>query len=147
MRSILAIFEQSIKERPHEWLWTHNRWKQQLPGRLKKTFRHDAVCLIFPNNPELIRSFSKVREIYPTEFLTVYVPEKVEAALGTDIEIKRYRSIEDILITDYRFKLVLDFTQDKRIKTHFKSLSAFYVLHLNSFEELCQATGFTLMPT
>ena len=146
MRTILAIFEKSIKERPNEWLWIHNRWKQQLPGRLKKPFRQDAVCLIFPDDPTLIDSFSLIRQIYPTEFLTAFVPEKTPIQLPADIEVKRYRTIDDILIPDYRFKLVLNFTKDKRVESHFRRLSAFTVQHLNNFNDLCQASGFTLTP-
>lgn len=146
MRTILAIFEKSIKERPSEWLWTHNRWKQQLPGKVKKTFRQDAICLIFPDDPTIIESFSSIRKIYPTEFLTAFVPEKTTIKLPLDIEVKRYRTIDDILVPDYRFKLILNFTQDKRVEPHFRQLSALTVQHLNNFDHLCQASGFTSTP-
>lgn len=146
MRTILSLFEKSVKERPNEWLWIHNRWKQQLPGRLKKMFRQDAICLIFPDDPTLINSFSLIRQIYPTEFLTAFVPEKTSVKLPSDIEVKRYRTLEDILTSDYRFKLVLNFTQDKRLEPHFCQLSAFAVQYLNNFDHLCQASGFTLTP-
>jgi KDO2-lipid IV(A) lauroyltransferase len=147
MRLVLSLFEQTIKDRPHEWLWIHNRWKQQLPGRLSKKYRYDAICLILPEDPALVQDVAKIREIYPTEFITAYVPEKMDASLPSDIEIRRYGSVDDILIPDYQFKLVLNFTPDKRIAAHFKKLSAFQVHTLNTYEELCQATGFTAMTT
>lgn len=129
MEEILRLFEASIKNRPHEWLWTHNRWKQQLPGYLKKEFRHDSIAFIFPKNQEMIDCFPKIREFYPREHITVFIPFFFEPPLNA--EVRYYHQIEEVLILDYRFKLVVDFTHNQKIQNHFSCLSA---LHVKAFD-------------
>ena len=118
MREILAVFEATIKERPHEWLWIHNRWKQQLPGKLKKGFRHDAVGFVFADNDSALTSLEEIRSLYPREQVTAFVPTPFSSP---DIEIKGY---QDLGADDYRFKLIIDFTSNKEIQKHFAKLSA-----------------------
>lgn len=128
MREILSVFEASIKERPHEWLWIHNRWKQQQPGKLSKKFRHDAVALIFPDDPEALLSLDEIRQLYPREHITAFVP----AHLSSDapVEIKHYQKPEDLFALDYRFKLIVDFTGNSKLQRHYAGLSA---LNVSSF--------------
>jgi KDO2-lipid IV(A) lauroyltransferase len=128
MREILSVFEASIKERPHEWLWIHNRWKQQQPGKLSKKFRHDAVALIFPDDPEALLSLEEIRQLYPREHITAFVP----AYLSSDVpvEIKHYQKPEDLFARDYRFKLIVDFTGNTKLLKHYAGLSA---LNVSSF--------------
>jgi hypothetical protein len=124
MQQILAVFEASIKERPHEWLWIHNRWKQQQPGKIYKKFRHDAVAFIFPDNASAEASIAKLRSLYPLEQITAFVPSAFDSP---DIEVKTY---DELFAPDYRFKLVVDFTQNLEAQKHFKNLSA---LNVSSF--------------
>ena len=81
MDGALTLLQESIKARPGEWLWQHNRWKQQTPHILYKRFRQDCICIILPDegfggapppspNPEMI---------YPLAFLSLLVPEKYQA--------------------------------------------------------------------
>jgi KDO2-lipid IV(A) lauroyltransferase len=147
MQATLAILEKSIQENPGQWLWTHNRWKQQLPRRLHKPFSHESVCLILPRDPTLAQA--PFRQIYPTGYLlTLYLPENLSVELPPDIEIKRYKTLSDILVPDYRFKLVLNFLPEKKdqkhIERHFLKHSAFHVFHLKTFGDLCQKSDFTL---
>lgn len=136
MHQVLSVFEKSIQKRPHEWLWIHNKWKQQLPGRLKKQFRHDSVALIFGNDPEALEWLPKLRLLYPTEQLTAFIPHTLSAE--PFCEIKPYKSLNDILTPDYRFKLIIDFTQSKSITQHFKKLSAFSTFQFSHPKELIQ---------
>lgn len=134
MRPALSYLEQSIQQEPSQWLWIHNRWKQQLPGRLPRRFRQEAISIVFPEKKELLDLLPRMRELYPTEFLTAFIPETLKGAfIPEDIEVKTYKTIEDILTTDYRFKLVFNFTDDKRIRSHFLNLSAFNILSLRDF--------------
>ena len=48
MRASLLELEKSIQKNPGQWLFSHNRWKQQTPGRLKKRFRHESILIILP---------------------------------------------------------------------------------------------------
>ncbi|MGH2638001.1 MAG: lysophospholipid acyltransferase family protein, partial [Rhabdochlamydiaceae bacterium] len=106
MKHVLDLFQDSIKARPHEWLWIHNKWKQQLPGRLKKGFRHDAVAFIFGHDPEPLQWLPKLRQLYPKEQLTAFVPKGI--FLEAPYEVKSYSN--DPFKDDYRFKLVINFT-------------------------------------
>ncbi|MGH7198042.1 MAG: lysophospholipid acyltransferase family protein, partial [Candidatus Omnitrophota bacterium] len=125
MQQVLAVFEATIKERPHEWLWIHNRWKQQLPGRLAKRFRHDAIAFIFPDDPDALSSLSEIRQLYPREQLTAFIPSPLTS--DANVEVISYHKLEDLLVRDYRFKLVVDFTGNKKLQRHFFNLSALKV--------------------
>ncbi len=132
MRQVLSLFEESIKARPHEWLWTHNRWKQQLPGRLKKPFRHDSVALIFGTDPEALDWLPKLRELYPREQLTAFVPTAINCS---SCEVIPYEH-PDHFPADYRFKLVINFSQFPQLSRHFKRLSALRAFHFSHPKEM-----------
>jgi len=127
MRQVLDLFQESIKKRPHEWLWIHNKWKQQLPGRLKKEFRQDSVAFIFGNDPEALQWIPKLRKLYPTEQMTAFVPEGV--TVDAPCEVKSYLS--DPFKEDYRFKLVINFT-----KHPFKSPTSFNTFYFSHPKEM-----------
>ncbi|HEX4839300.1 MAG TPA: hypothetical protein VFU89_02520, partial [Rhabdochlamydiaceae bacterium] len=129
MREVLAIFEASIKERPHEWLWIHNRWKQQQPGKITKKFRHDAVAFIFPDKASAEASIPQIRALYPREHITAFVPSSFASS---EIEVK---SFDELLAPDYRFKLLVDFTQNLKAQKHFSKLSALNIGSFNSPQE------------
>ena len=136
MKQVLKLFEASIKARPHEWLWVHNKWKQQLPGRLKKGFRQDSVAFIFGNDPEALQWLPKLRELYPTEQVTAFVPQGLPAS--SLCEIKPYQQLSDLLTPDYRFKLIVDFTRTPRLADHFKQLSALQTFQFAHPKEMIQ---------
>jgi KDO2-lipid IV(A) lauroyltransferase len=136
MTEVLAIFEKSVKERPQDWLWIHNRFKQQIPGRLPKHLRYDSVALIFSDDPSpwLI----KLREIYPTESITLFIPSGIKPT-HPDIEFIPYSHPNDLQIPDYRFKLVIDFANQTPALRHFSRLSAQKTLSHSSPEEIFNA--------
>lgn len=107
MNHVLSLFQDSIRARPSEWLWIHNKWKQQLPGRLKKPFRHDSVAFIFGSDPEPLTWLPKLRELYPTEQMTAFVPP----GTSTDAPCETLTYTTNPFQNDYRFKLVINFTQ------------------------------------
>ncbi len=128
MNQVLSIFEKTIEDNPSQWLWIHNRWKQSLPGPLPKRLRQEAIAFIFPSLSIAKQTLPSFRQIYPHEFLTAFLPSPTDtSSLPQDIEFKFYKDLSDILTTDYRFKLVYDFTHNHQIKKHFLSLSAFHV--------------------
>ncbi len=133
MRASLAELEKTIAERPGEWLWSHNRWKQQTPERLKKRYRHESILVILPKEGENLRDLGAMREVYPHEFITVLAPKGTDAHLP-DAEILSYASEEEVLRRDYRFKLVYDFSSSEKVKSHYKKLAAFEVVGLR---EVC----------
>lgn len=136
MKQVLTLFEESVKKRPSEWMWIHNKWKQQLPGRLRKPFRQDAIALIFGKNPEALEWLPQIRKMYPREQLTAFVPEGMHAE--PCCEILSYQQTSDLFVPDYRFKLVVDFAKIPHLGAHYKRLSAFHTFQFSHPKELIE---------
>ena len=140
MKQALSIFEDSIVKNPGEWLSSHNRWKQQTPGRLKKLFRFDSIAVFFPEEKnaceEAFNALDEIMTIYPTEHICLFVPEICkDRFIPSRFEVHYYKSKEDLLVRDFRFKLVLNFSENHKLKKHFLSLSVFHVF---TKEDLCK---------
>lgn len=127
MHRALALFEESIRQRPGEWLWSHNRWKQQTPDRVKRPFRQESLCILLPEEKgafdALQDHLSTFREIYPLEFITCKIPQGSQCALE-NADIEPYQHSSELLQTDLRFKLVFNFTPLKKLKASYKSAFA-----------------------
>ncbi len=141
MNRLLTLLQESIKDSPGEWLWQHNRWKQQTLQILYKRFRQDCICLILPEDPELFASIQPhlptLKQIYPRDFIFLLVPDRHRAAeLIEADEVIYYKHLEETLISDYRFKLIFNFTSYRPIHKHYEKLSAFEVLDLPTLKSL-----------
>lgn len=130
MTKSLLLLEEKIRETPNEWLWQHNRWKQETPATVYYRFRWDAILIILPrNSTEWEAHLNTFREIYPLAFMTIFCPKEFNYHLPlSDVEWMHYTSNADLFIRDFRFKLVFNFTGIKALTPHFKKLSAFEVL-------------------
>lgn len=136
MMDALRDLETSIKEIPGQWLWQHNRWKQQSLDKIKRRYRHDAIAIVLPQEKELLHKIlphlATFREIYPTEFIEIFVPaEYADQIFLSDVEVRRYDKLDDILVNDYRPKLIFNFSKFSKIKAHFLNLSALEVVTLD----------------
>jgi len=145
MRQALQVFEEAVKATPDQWLWQHNRWKQQTLDRLKRPFRQESLCVIMPQDKEqsdlLIPHLSIFRKLYPHEFITFLIPQGFEiSCLPEHVETQVYQSTNELFIKDYRFKLVFDFYGHPPIRRHFLKQSAFHVFTLKDLQKLSQAT-------
>jgi Kdo2-lipid IVA lauroyltransferase/acyltransferase len=141
MKAALAHLEETIKEQPGQWLWSHNRWKQQTPDKLKKRFRYETILIILPCKEQALRSLipalSVFREIYPHEFITIYTPmDFVQDVHLDNAEILPYSEEGDLLKRDYRFKLVFNFSSSTKVTSHFKRLAAFQVVSLKQLQKI-----------
>jgi len=145
MDEALHLLEESVKRSPGEWLWQHNRWKQQTPHNITKRFRHDCLCIIMPQDKaeytKIAPHLSALREIYPTEFISVLMPEEMRKL---PIPLERaeclyYRKPSEMLLSDYRFKLVFNFTNNSRVSPHYLQRSAFEVLTLADLNKLASS--------
>ena len=134
MDKSLFLLQESIKKHPDQWLWQHNRWKQQLPGKIKKRFRHDCLQIIMPDTLEKFNHATNylpiLRKLYFNDFIILSLPQKYmdNFSLIQAEEINPYKKIQDVLIKDYRPKIIFNFSTNKKINKHFKKLSAFEVL-------------------
>jgi len=127
MQKALKLFENSILQSPGEWLWQHNRWKQETPKNVYYRYRHDAILVILPTSEEISAIVDTFTAIYPMAFITYALPKGI-AYPSTDRDVIVYDQPQDLLLPDYRYKLVFDFTNTPRIKKHFLRLSAFEVI-------------------
>lgn len=134
MDTSLSILEQSIADSPGEWLWQHNRWKQQTPDRIYRPFRKDCICIVLPNNQKECSSLKDhlpmFRKVYPEEHITVIAPRKCKLPLLFATETIYYSSFDEVFREDYRFKLLFNFTNNTQIEKHYEKLSVLQTCNL-----------------
>ncbi len=145
MPQALALLEKSIAQYPGQWLWQHNRWKQETAKILYYRFRLDSLLIILPSKKALIHSLlphlSTFRRLYPKAFITLLVPEKYQHAVTLpEAEVLTYSTHRDLFLRDYRFKLVFNFSSEKALKRHFLRQSAFYVLDQRALTSIARKT-------
>ncbi|MBU6383905.1 MAG: hypothetical protein KGR16_06280 [Verrucomicrobia bacterium] len=139
MDKALTLLQESIQCAPGEWLWQHNRWKQQTTYNLYKRFRQDCICIILPEEgfDALQPHLHTLKAIYPLVFLCLLIPETHRTAPMIEAdEVVYYRHIEETLLDDLRFKLVFNFTNYKKVYRHYERLSAFEVVDLPTLRAL-----------
>ncbi|QVL57150.1 MAG: hypothetical protein KFB93_07145 [Simkaniaceae bacterium] len=132
MKESLLILEDDIRKNPGQWLWQHNRWKQETPDNVYYRYRWDTILIILPKDFDL-KALHTFREIYPKAFMTILAPLGTPIPL-TDVETLYYEKEEELFITDYRFKLVFNFSGNKKLRRHFLKQSAFQVLDLDALK-------------
>ena len=141
MKKALKLFETSIHESPGEWLWQHNRWKQETPKTVYYRYRHDSILILLPEDKEslsnLLPHLSTFREIYPLAFITVASPEAHKVPIS-DVDMLYYKTSKDLFLKDYRYKLVFNFTPHIKLKRHFLNLSAFNVITLEDIKKAAE---------
>ncbi len=141
MDQALSLMQESIKKSPGEWLWQHNRWKQQTLKTLYKRFRQDCVCIILPQEEEALQKIlphlPTLKMIYSVDFLSLVAPNccRGQTLIETD-EIIYYSDLKETLLDDFRFKLIFDFTTYAPIRRHYEGLSAFEILDLPTLKKL-----------
>jgi KDO2-lipid IV(A) lauroyltransferase len=141
MRLSLKLLEESIRKNPGEWLWQHNRWKQQTREKLKSKFRYDSLCILMPSDQERFNAIASnlhtLRTIYPREFIALVIPKAfAHIPLLPDVEVHIYNIPDEMLLHDLRFKLIFNFADHPKAKSHYMHLSAFEVITLSDLEHL-----------
>ena len=141
MNDSLAILQEEIKKNPGQWLWQHNRWKQQTPKNVYKRFRHDSIGLVLPPERSLVEKMlphlSVFRQIYPLDFFLLFAPASCQGMTLPDAnEIVFYSDLKETLREDYRCKLFFDLANYGPLRRHYLSFSAFEVLNLGDLKNL-----------
>lgn len=138
MDTAMGYLEKSIAARPHEWMWQHDRWKQQGIDHVKREYRYGFILIIFPQDCtahlELLPLF---RLIYPRSFLSFLVPVGTTLDLAST-EVYHYTSESDLLLNDWRYQLVIDFYDSKKARRHYQKRGAFKTLTLKKMQRLAQ---------
>lgn len=139
MKKALGYLEKSIKETPGQWLWQHNRWKQQLLGKLKKKYRQDAIAIFLPKEKEafvsLVKELAIFRELYPTEVLYLFTPHSLTFS---SFQVVPYKEEKELLDYKFLFKLVFNFTGNSKLSPLFLKGSAIEVADLTSLRKESQ---------
>ncbi|MFY7843303.1 MAG: hypothetical protein ACOVOR_04735 [Rhabdochlamydiaceae bacterium] len=118
MNQALDIFSQSVLETPDQWLWIHNRWKQQPSHRIKKLFYHDSLAFILDDHQYSLNLVQTIRDIYPNEQIVLFLPNKPKK-LFFDVAVKQHTEIQD----EECFKLVFYLTQNLKYKKNFQKMA------------------------
>jgi KDO2-lipid IV(A) lauroyltransferase len=140
MNRALELLEESIRLSPGEWLWQHNRWKQQTPRVVYKQFRHDCICIALPQEESVLHSIfphlQTLKKIYPVEFLSLLLPMtcKTMTLIPAD-ERLYYTNKEELFRRDYRFKLLFNFTA-LPLASHYEQFSVFETITMGRLEQL-----------
>lgn len=132
MDEAMGYLERSIEERPHEWLWQHDRWKQQTIDHVKRKYRYGFVLVILK---EPVRDFQVFREIYPRSFLTFLAPQGMEIPLA-DVDVIHYTSEKDLFLNDWRYQMVIDLYGSKKVQRHYKKLGAFQAAAFSNTDDM-----------
>ncbi len=144
MREALGLLGTSIQENPDQWLWAHNRWKQQVAGSVKRPYRFDCIRVILPQEEKqleaLIPHIATLRAIYPTEHFTVSVPQGIQGLQGLqglqgtdhlpEVFFRPYSTTEELFECDFASKVVFNFTGLTRLSRHYRKLAAVQILTL-----------------
>jgi Kdo2-lipid IVA lauroyltransferase/acyltransferase len=148
MNKSFSLLENSIKASPHEWLWQHNRWKQQTPKTLFKEYRHDCIATILPLEEkqfnDSISSLETIKELYNRDFIYIFCPIKFKDKLP-NLQFEKiyyYHSYQDLLIKDYKYKLIYNFTPFRSLKSHFLKLGAFDVLSIKDLLKISNSRNY-----
>lgn len=142
MDEAMRFLEASIQRKPEEWMWVHDRWKQQGIDHVKREFRYGFILIILPPDPTpCLPLLPLLRKIYPRSFLTFFVPEHLELSID-GCEVRRYRSEQDLFVRDWRFQLVIDFYGSKKLCRHFRKLGAFKTLDVPKMQKMAPGLSF-----
>jgi len=152
MRVALLYLEKSIASHPDQWLFSHNRWKQQLPGKVKRKFRQESILIVLPSQEEreklslsqkeIEEGLALIKTIYPNEFITLYAPSDLLCYPSFE-EVIVYQEEKDLYKEDHRFKFAINLTSNRKVEKHFKKLSALTtlsILDLKKNREISLAT-------
>lgn len=135
MDEAMRCLEKSIAETPEQWMWVHDRWKQQGIDHVKRKYRYGFILIILPLNPApFLEILPLFRAIYPRSFLTFFVPKGCSLSLA-ECEVKEYETESDLFVSDWRYQLVLDFYGSAKLRRHFLKLGAFKALHLKKMRQ------------
>ncbi|CAA0094835.1 Lipid A biosynthesis lauroyltransferase [BD1-7 clade bacterium] len=133
--------EADIRRMPGDYLWLHNRYQQHTHQHLQQAYRHDVLMLVLPESKqaadEVIAELSALNRFYPRALLTIYIPSttsKKPTGLSTDMQVtvKNYETLSDTLEDDWRYQLILDYSQGLTVSRYYRRRGAFASIKLSS---------------
>lgn len=134
MNLAMKGLENSIRSKPEDWMWQHNRFKRPMPLKLLKPYRYETALIIHPNNPKECAQFEAALSIfyalYPEHNLTHLV--SCARADGLKLPSKHKGCLDILIYTDeasakqnaLKYKLVFDFSEYRSTKRFYKKGAA-----------------------
>jgi len=138
MNCAMEYLEKSIEQRPSEWLWQHDRWKQQKVDHVKRLYRFAFILITLPENPTpFLPLIPLFREIYPRGFLSFFLPKSSKDTLcPPDAELLYYENPKDLFVRNFSYQIVFDFIDLAPLRRHFRKLGAFQTLNLKALHTI-----------
>ncbi|MCB1180395.1 MAG: hypothetical protein KDK55_00030 [Chlamydiia bacterium] len=130
MDAAMGYLEESIKACPGQWLWQHDRWKQSGINHIQRKYRYSFILIIFPQDcKSYFGLLSVFRQLYPRSFISLYLPQRAaDETLPDWIEPHYYATEKECFKRDWRYQIVFDFMNNKKLRRHFLKLGAFQAL-------------------
>jgi len=134
MNRAMHYLEKSIQEAPGQWMWQHDRWKQQGIDHVKRPYRYGFILVIIPPDfSPYLPLFPLLKAIYPRSFLTFCIPEGCPFSLE-GCEKRTYRSLSELYIRDFRYQFLIDLSNTRSLRKHFLSLGVKSAVHLKKMQ-------------
>ncbi len=136
MDRVMATLEASILQRPAEWMWLHNRWKQIGLSHIYRRFRHDILLILLPRSKryaEFAALIPQIAELYSRAEITVFYPQGYpEPWRSSHISARPYTSEKEWFCNDWRTQMLFNFTDNKKIEKHYHQRCAFTIINLDN---------------
>ncbi len=131
MDQAMSELEKSIAETPEQWMWVHDRWKQQGIDHVKRHYRYGFILIALPSDlTPFAEIFPLLRAIYPRSFLTFLAPKGSSIPLN-ECTVIEYGEADELLLREWKYQLVLDFIHSPTLRKHYLRLGAFKALTLD----------------
>ncbi|MDN3504066.1 MAG: hypothetical protein P0S95_00645 [Rhabdochlamydiaceae bacterium] len=140
MQSMIEPLEKSIAQNPGQWMWQHNKWKQETPENVYYQFRHETILIILPKGNKFDSLLPMFEKIYPNAFLTLQLPTAKKLPFSG--ETIYYENQSDLFQTDTQTKLVFNFSGNDQLKRHYLKQTAFEVVDLADLERIAYEKQF-----
>ena len=124
----LDYLEKEIRKHPDQYLWLHNRFKRKC-GTKRKYRSERNLLLLSPNTLEKHRdSLKAIAEVYPNSINHLYIHKDESHNALNLFYTKSYNCMSELFFTDFSFKLLFNFTNNKALSNHFLKQSITRVL-------------------
>jgi Kdo2-lipid IVA lauroyltransferase/acyltransferase len=130
----MGYLEESIRACPGQWLWQHDRWKQTGIDHVERKYRYSFILITLPKDPErFLPLLPLFKKIYPRAFISLYAPLGYDPSLQPTFETHFYEKERELFQKDWRYQILFDFYDCKKLRRHFLRLGAFQALYPKKF--------------
>lgn len=129
MNLAMESLERFILKNPSQWMWIHDRWKQQRIDHLKREYRFSFILLVIPEGFK--EDFSIFKRLYPRSYITTLVPQSMQ----TDENQTPYTTFKELFLDPWAFQLVIDLSNQPKLQQYYLKKGAFIALNGEDFKQ------------